>query len=1282
MRVANILRRPGRAGPGRASGTRGSGAKDQGDRWLRRLTAYCWRYRRSFVLALGGALLATVVTAIIPLIQRAIVDDVIVTHSRSIWPLAIGLLAAAAANFGFTFMRRYCGGKLSLDVQHDLRTEMLGALSRLDGARQDEIHTGQLVSRSISDINMIQGLLSFLPITIGSALLFVVSIIIMAFLSPLLTVVALAVAPALWAIALRSRRKLFPASWHAQQQAGEVAAIVDESVGGVRVVKGFGQEEQELERMEGASTHLYASRVRLARLMARFNPALEAVPALGQVGVLALGGWLAIRGNISLGTFLAFSSYLAQMSGPVRMLTALVTIGQEARASVIRVLEVIDSRPVITDKPGARPLPADATGIEFDDVRFGYVPSEPVLRGLSLRVDPGETVAVVGTSGSGKSTISLLLPRFYDVSGGAVRVGGHDVRDVTQDSLRASIGLVMEESFLFSDTVRSNIAYGRPDATEEQILAAARAAEADEFIAGLPQGYDTVIGEQGLTLSGGQRQRVALARALITDPRLLLLDDATSAIDPRLEAEIHATLSRVMRGRTTLLIAHRRSTLNLADRIAVLDAGQVADVGTHEELTERCPLYRLLLSGPGEDVEGIDAGELAYYENQGPADAAAGGATPAAAPAVTPAVTAELWDAAKAPAGAAREQNPAAAGGGHGYHGAMGNLPPSPELLAQVDALPPARDVPQVNQQQARAGDRHFTLTKLLRPLAVAMLAGLILDGLDALATLALPALVRNGIDNGVETKAFGAIAVVSVIGLAIVGADWLVNIAETLVVGRNGERLLYTLRVKIFAQLQRLGLDFYERELAGRIMTRMTTDVDALSSFFQTGLITMVSSVMTFFGVLIALLIINVRLGLVVLCILPVLIAVTVVFRARSARAYQDAREKVSVVNADFAENVAGLRVTQAYRREDKNQARFARRSDSYRTARMRAQRLIALYFPFVQALSTVAGAIVLIVATGEVRSGALTAGALIAYLLYIDMVFAPVQEMSQVFDGYQQAVVGLRRIKDLLLLRTSTPEAARPLPVSRLEGRIELRDVRFGYETANRDAIDGVSLTISPGETVALVGQTGAGKSTLVKLIARFYDVTGGAVLVDGTDVRSYDLAQYRHRLGVVPQEAYLFAGTVRDAIAYGRPGATDAEVEAAARSVGAHEMIARLPGGYYHPVAERGRNLSAGQRQLLALARAQLVDPDILLLDEATAALDLASEAAVNRATERLTSRRTTIVVAHRLTTAASADRIVVMDGGRIAEIGTHPELVAAGGTYAELWEAFTGDSELVA
>ena len=1230
---------------------------------------------------MGGALAATVATAAIPLVQRQIIDNVIVTHQQSIWPLAGLLVVAAAVNFAGIYLRRYRGGRLSLDVQHELRTELFDSLSRLDGARQDEIHTGQLVGRSISDLNMVQSILSMVPITLGNLALFVLSLGIMVVLSPMLTLVTVAVAPALWLIALASRRRLFPASWHAQQQSGDVAGVVDEAIGGVRVVKGFGQEEQEQERLEETSGNLFASRLRMVRLTARYNPALTAIPSLGMVGVLLLGGWLAIQGSITLGTFLAFSAYLALMTGPVRTLTMMVTIGQEARASVIRVFDIIDSRPVISDKPDAIELPPDAAGLSFDDVRFGYLPSEPVLRGLSLQVEPGETVAVVGASGSGKSTLAMLLPRFYDPQGGSVRIGGYNIADVTRDSLRASMGLVMEDSFLFSDTIRANIAYGRPDATQEQVIAAAQAAQAHEFIVRLPRGYDTVVGEQGLTLSGGQRQRVALARALVTDPRVLLLDDATSAIDPRLEAEIHAALRELMRGRTTLIIAHRRSTLNLADRIVVLDQGRVADNGTHEELNERCSLYRQLITG-AEDDEAAAAGlrtvrPLAIDTVEDILDSRALASASAAG--------AGCWG--SAGRGSAGSMGRSRAGGAGNITGMFESLPPSPELLAQVDALPPAKDTPDVDLAQARAGDRHFTLRRLLRPLAVALVIGLVLDGLDAVAGLALPALVRSGIDHGVQTKVFHAIVVVSLIGLAIVLADWVVNIAETMVVGRNGERLLFTLRVKLFAQLQRLGLDFYERELSGRIMTRMTTDVDALSSFLQTGLITMVSSVLTFFGVLAALLIINLRLGLAVLCLFPVLVVATLVFRSKSARAYTESRERVAAVNADFAENVAGLRVTQAFRREQVNRDRFGGRSQAFRVSRLRAQRLIAIYFPFVQTLSTAAGAIVLIIATSQVQSGALTTGALIAYLLYIDMVFSPVQQLSQVFDGYQQAMVGLRRITDLLRLGTSTPPARQPVTAGRLDGRIELRDVDFSYgavsgQHSEANALSGISLAIEPGETVALVGQTGAGKSTLVKLIARFYDATGGQVLVDGTDVRDYDLASYRHQLGVVPQESYLFAGTVRDSIAYARPDASDTEVEAAARATGAHDMITGLPGGYDHEVAERGRNLSAGQRQLIALARAQLADPAILLLDEATAALDLAAEAAVNHAISELTAARTTIVVAHRLTTAARADRIVVMDQGRIAEAGTHAELLAADGTYTALWDAFTGESELVA
>jgi len=1273
------------------------------DAWLRRLMGYCWQHPRLVVVALGGSLLATLVSVAIPLIQRDIVDNAILHHLQPIWPGATLLIIAALLNFVGVYLRRYRGGQLSLDVQHDLRTRLFGSLTRLDGARQDQLHTGQIVSRSISDLNMVQGLLSMVPMLLGNVLLFVLSVIVMAFLSPLLTLIALAVGPALLFISLASRRKLFPASWAAQQQAADVAGVVDGAVTGVRVVKGFGQEEQEIRRLEGAGKRLYAARVRAVRLMARYNPALSAVPALGQVGVLALGGWLAIRGEIQLGTFLAFSSYLALMIGPVRALTSLITIGQEARASVIRVYEVIDSRPVLTEKPDAITLPAGTPDVELDDVHFGYVPSQPVLRGLSLRLRPGETLAVVGTSGSGKSTISMLLPRFYDVTGGAIRIGGHDVRDLTLDSLRASIGMVMEESFLFSDSVRANIAYGRPDATLEQVIQAAREAEADGFIDELPAGYDTVVGEQGLTLSGGQRQRVALARALITNPSILVLDDATSAIDARVEAQIHATLHKVMAGRTTLLIAHRRSTLQLADQIAVLDEGTLVDQGTHEELTERCPLYRLLLAGPGEDAEGVDAGELAYYQNEiaqrasrGEGQAAPAGITPSLWPAVEP-------DSGQGPGGAAdpsREHlaSVAAAAIGRGVGAAgrgvagraggaaagsmLAGIPPSPELLAKVAALPPATDQPNVDEAAARAPDRHFTLRRLLRPFAIALVIGLVLDGLDALAGVAMPWLIRGGIDNGIETKTFTEVALIAAVALAIVLGDWVVNAVQTVVVGRTGERLLYTLRVKIFAHLQRLGLDFFERELSGRIMTRMTTDVDAMSSFLQTGLITMVNSALTFVGVLIALLFINTRLALTLFTVLPVLVVATVVFRAKSSKAYAEAREKVSAVNADLQENVAGLRVAQAYRREQVNADRFAGLSGAYRVSRLRAQRYIAVYFPFVQALSTIGGALVLFAAAGEVRAGLLTAGGLIAYLLYVDSLFSPVQQLSQVFDGYQQANVGLQRIKGLLRTPTTTPQAAHPVRPGRLRGEIELRDVHFSYAGQAAEAIGGVSLSVSPGETVALVGQTGAGKSTIVKLVARFYDATSGSVRIDGTDVRELDLEAYRQQLGVVPQEPYLFAGTVREAIAYGRPEASDAEVEAAARGVGAIEMISRLPGGFRHEVAERGRNLSAGQRQLIALARAYLVDPAILLLDEATAALDLAAEAAVNTATEQLTARRTTLLVAHRLTTAAHADRIVVMASGQIAEIGTHEELLELGGTYASLWAAFAGTAELVA
>ncbi|MET9186018.1 ABC transporter ATP-binding protein [Streptomyces tendae] len=1234
--------------------------------WVRRLAGYAWRNPKDVVLALGASLGGMAVMAFVPLITKVIIDDVIGDKTRDMAVWAGLLIGAALAVYVLTYIRRYYGGRLALDVQHDLRTDMYGTITRLDGRRQDELSTGQVVGRATSDLQLIQGLLFMLPMTIGNVLLFLISLVIMAWLSLPLTLVALAVAPALWFIARRSRTRLHPATWYAQAQAAAVAGVVDGSVSGVRVVKGFGQEEQETGKLREVGRKLFAGRLRTIKLNATYTPALQAVPALGQVAMLALGGWLAVRGHITLGTFVAFSTYLAQLVGPVRMLAMVLTVGQQARAGTERVLELIDTEPAIAD--GTKTLPADAPAtVEFDDVAFGYDTGDgeprPVLDGLSFEIRAGETLAVVGSSGSGKSTVSLLLPRFYDVTRGAVLVGGHDVRELTLDSLRAAVGLVPEDSFLFSDTVRANIAYGRPDATDEEIEAAARAAQAHGFITELPEGYGTTVGEHGLTLSGGQRQRVALARAILTDPRLLVLDDATSAVDARVEHEIHEALKQVMRGRTTLLIAHRRSTLGLADRIAVLDRGRLADLGTHEELQERSALYRRLLTDPDE-LGGVSPGHTRPAEKaEDASDTSVRDELDAEFDAER-GVTPRLWTGDRVPKDTA-----------------LAGTPATPELLAQVDALPPANGTPDIDEAQAVRPESSYGLRRLLRGFRAPLLISLALVAVDAGMGLLLPVLIRNGIDDGVTQVALGAVWASSLLGLLAVLAQWGAQTGEIRMTGRTGERILYSLRLKIFAQLQRLGLDYYERELTGRIMTRMTTDVDALSTFLQTGLVTAFVSVVTFFGIMVALLVIDVQLALIVFATLPPLIIATYYFRRASVKAYELARERVSTVNADLQESVAGLRIVQAFRREHDGGRRFAERSDSYRQARIRGQWLISIYFPFVQLLSSAAAAAVLVVGGGRIDDATLTTGALVAYLLYIDLFFAPVQQLSQVFDGYQQASVSLGRIQELLREPTSTRAAEQPSEVTGLRGEIAFEDVHFRYGGADEGeaALTGIDLRIPAGQTVAFVGETGAGKSTLVKLVARFYDPTGGRVTVDGQDLRGLDLTSYRHRLGVVPQEAYLFPGTVRDAIAYGRPDATDAQVEAAARAVGAHEMIATLTGGYLHEVAERGRNLSAGQRQLIALARAELVDPDVLLLDEATAALDLATEAQVNQATDRVAGRRTTLVVAHRLTTAARADRVVVMDGGRVAEDGTHDELLALDGRYARLWRTFVGASE---
>ena len=1265
--------------------------------WIRRLWPFLMAHRRNVVLAFGMAVAGQAVAALVPLVERLVVDDGIVHRTRPVWPWLLVLLAAGAFSFLSAYVRRWVGGRVSLDVQYDLRVAIFERLQRLDFAGHDDLATGQLVSRSSSDLGLIQGLLAFLPIIVGNVVMLVVSVVVMLFLSPPLTLVMLLVIPALLVVTLRMRASIFPATWDAQQRAGEVAGAVDEAVAGVRVVKGFGQEDRELGRLAGASESLYASRERLVRLGARFTPAMQAIPSFGQVAVLGLGGYLVVQGSITLGTFLAFSSYLVQLVAPTRMFAGLFAVAQQARAGGERILDVLDANAQVVDAPDAVDLGEVRGDLRFEEVVFGYTRSEPVLDGFDLHVAPGEVVAIVGASGSGKSTVTALLPRFYDVARGRVLIDGTDVRDVTLESLRRQVGVVFEDAFLFSDSVRSNIAYAHPDATDEQVRAAAAAAGADDFIDALPDGFDTVVGERGLTLSGGQRQRVALARAILTDPRVLVLDDATSSVDAGTEEAIHATLRSLMADRTTILIAHRRSTLRLARRIVVLDRGRVVDAGTHEELVARSARYRALLTGPDDAELDVVAEELVADSagspgaaatdaepqgNAGAAELVAAGATPSAWPEQVddgaPTATATVAAVQRFGPGAGR----VGGGGGGGGGGAMAGvaLAATPELLAKLDTLPPADRESGVDvDEAAQEPDGRFRFLAFLRPWTRWLVFGFTLVAVDSVLTLMGPLFVSRGLDNGVSN---GDLQLLwrSVAAFAItVVLDWIVTWGYTLVTGRTAERALCALRIKIFAHLQRMGLDYYDNELDGRIMTRMTTDVEALSALIQTGVVNALVAGFTCVGVFVFLVVLSPPLALAAATVIPPLVIGTIWYRRRSAVAYGRAREAIADVNANLQENLSGVRVAQAYVQEDRNVAGFRGVNRRYLTHRLGAQRLIAIYFPFVLFLGDVGAVAVLGASAWLVPRGVVSTGVVIAFLLYLDQFFSPIQQLSQVLDTYQQASASLVKIDELMDTPSATPRAAHPVVPDHLRGDVAFHDVHFRYPTAVGEAVDGVDLHVAAGQTVALVGRTGAGKSTLVKLVARFYDADAGSVSIDGVDVRELDLGAYRRRLGVVPQEAFLFTGTIRDNIAYGRPGATDAEVEAAARAVGAHEFVASLPHGYLEPVSERGRSLSSGQRQLIALARARLVDPVILLLDEATSQLDLESEARVQTAMQAAAEGRTTILVAHRLPTARRADRIVVVDDGRVVEQGTHEELVAAGGSYATLWETFVSSAD---
>ncbi len=596
---------------------------DREKSWLRRAMPVVFAHKRMFITSLVLSFVGLVIQVQIPKILQDAIQNAVVFHRTGLRGYIVIMLVLAVGVGIAGYISRYFLMRTAYEIEFDLRNIMYTHLSKMSFPFYDRVQSGQLISRANSDIRSVQMYLTFAPSILVQCSVALVAFGYMLSINVLLALVAMIPMPFVYFIGVEMRKRIFPVSWLIQARLADVATIVDENTNGVRVVKSFAAEQRELTTLAKSTTRLQWSYVKDADIRASFTPTVQNLPQIGLALILMFGGWLALGGRMPVAAIISFSLYVVMLQAPFQMLGQIIMMSQRAAASSQRIYEILDEQPTIVDRPGAVDLVDCRGDVRFDSVKFKYLDENPlVLDDFDLHLAPGETVALVGRTGSGKSTAARLLARFYDVTGGQVLIDRKDVRDLTLASIRGNVGIVLDEPFLFSVSIRDNIAYGAPNADLDDIVTAAKAAGADEFIRELPEGYETVVGERGYTLSGGQRQRIAIARTLLVNPPILVLDDATSAIDVQVELTIHGALRELMKGRTTLIIAHRLSTISLADRVLLMENGRIVADGTHAELMATVPLYaEVLAQGEredgarlGTDGEGRDgAGGLAGF---------------------------------------------------------------------------------------------------------------------------------------------------------------------------------------------------------------------------------------------------------------------------------------------------------------------------------------------------------------------------------------------------------------------------------------------------------------------------------------------------------------------------------------------------------------------------------------------------------------------------------------------------------------------------------------------
>ena len=1185
------------------------------------------RWRILFAAVIG---MLAVVAGVARLAVAAVVIFKIIHEgaqfSSIMWPL-VGMIALIFVRSGLQYLQEVISHHTASVVKVALRERLYQHCLALGPGYFDQSRTGDVLMSLAEGVERLEAFFGrYLPQMIVAALAPVLIFAFMAIIDFRTGLVFLAFALLTLVLPNIFHRWTRTSSMARRDAYGALGADFLDAVQGLPTLKAFGQSKARGLLLADRARALF--RTTMGVLAA--NSATSALTILGIASGAAVAlAWGAVRvsdGELELRSLLIVLMLGVEIFRPLRELVQLYHDGMIAMSSAEGIFDIMDA-PVDVADAATSPSPLQlAPEVTFEGVNYAYSGGRrPALHDLSFTLNAGETLGLVGPSGAGKSTIVWSILRFFDPQSGRVLLGGTDIREISLSQLRDQVAVVTQDTYLFHGTVAENLRFGGPNATQEQLEAAAKTANAHDFISHLPQGYDTIVGERAVRLSGGQKQRIAIARAVLKDAPILILDEALSNVDAENEAVIQVALDHLMEGRTTLIIAHRLSSVVKADRIIVLEDGRLVESGNHGDLVAACGVYAELMAQQQEFDEEEPGGHQDAHGHDASTHAAVQDAS-------------------------AFVPQPAHQGEGHHHH-----------------------VVPSGGTAHAPASRIGFLtvwrrLFQLVRPwrgeLALTFLLGLAhhssIIGLSVISALLVGQVITGG-----------ELTVLLVLLGGFVPLAAFFTWAESWVAHDLAYRLLAEMRVDVYNKLDPLTPAYMVRRRSGDLVSIVGGDVELVEFFFAHTITPAFVAILVPAGVLATLAFVAWPIALV---LSPFLLAVAVspfMAQKRSEGLGDELRSQLGDVHAHMVDSIQGMREISAFGQGPARTAEMVDNSWRFAHFQLRFLKERAFQIGFIEGMTALGGLAVLTMGAWLMTEGEISRPQLILSVILSVAAFAPISDIARTIKQLMETLAAARRL--FVVHDEPVPVVDGPGVQAHENGllpAISFDHVGFSYGLGEAQALHGVSFDVQAGQTVALVGRSGAGKTTCANLVMRFWDPGEGHVRLSGHDLRDYELDDLRRQIALVSQDTYLFNASIRDNLRLGKIEASDSEIEAAAQQANAHDFITAFPDGYDTLVGERGMQLSGGQRQRISIARAILKNAPVLILDEATSHLDAVNERQVRQALETLMAGRTTVVIAHRLSTIRDADRIVVLDNGHAVEQGSHHDLLASHGLYSQL------------